>query len=253
MKRYIRLDRRKIASAIKSDICPNIIVKRRTDSTNSFGKRMFDSGRIKENTIILAEHQTRGRGRSGRSFYSPSHGGLYMSLCIECESLRSAVSLSSICAVATAQAIASMTELSPRIKWVNDIYIDEKKACGILCESTPYKKGYGIIMGIGVNTAACDFPIFENNTPTSIGNIDRNILCAKIYDGIIRYMSDPSYTERYKELSYLDNKHVTVFEGNDTYTARVIGIDDACGLVIIKDGEENTRTLTSGEVSLRVK
>lgn len=253
MKRYIKLDRRKISNSIKSNICPNIIVKRRIDSTNSLGKRMFENGRISKNTIILAEYQTHGRGRNGRSFYSQSHGGLYMSLCIQCESLLSAVSLSCICAVSTAQAIASMTDLSPMIKWVNDIYIDEKKACGILCESTPYRKGYGIIMGIGVNTAVCDFPTFENNTPTSVGNIDRNLLCAKIYDGIMKYMNDISYIEKYKELSYLDNKHVTVFEGNDTYTARVIGIDDACGLIIIKDGDNDTRTLTSGEVTLRVK
>ena len=250
----IKLSTRKIRVNIQKSIRPKILLYQDLDSTNTHAKRLLSKGKIKGNTLILAEHQSAGRGRCGKDFYSPMGEGLYMSLCFTESTYLSPIFLSIICGVATAEAIIELTGLDAKIKWVNDIYVDNKKACGILCESTPTKDGFGIILGIGVNTATESFPKFDNNTPTSVGNIDRNILCAKIYEKILYYkLGEDDYKTKYKALSYLDGKSITVYTQNGEYTARALGIDDGCGLVILPDGQDTPITLTSGEVSVRMR
>lgn len=247
----IKLSKHKINKHIHIKEKPCIMVKKETESTNSDGKNIFLNEKFKRNTIILAEYQTSGRGRMGREFYSPKSHGLYMSLCITETNVKNAVYLPSLCAVAAAEAIEELTNHKTQIKWVNDVYVNEKKACGILCESLPYKNITGIIMGIGINTAECEFPHFENNTPISIGNVDRNLLAAKIYEKIITYMCDKSYVEKYRSRFYLKDKFVTVTDGQNIYDAYVLGINNDCGLILDVNGEE--KVLNSGEVTLRVK
>ena len=247
--RILKLCKKKILCAIEPSNNPSVKVMRRVDSTNSLAKRLFLKNKIKNNTIILAEEQTGGRGRCGRSFYSPRGTGLYMTVALKPNSSSSPnLSLTTICAVAAAEAIEGLSDKSVQIKWVNDIYIGGKKAGGILCESTPTQNGVGIILGIGINTATDVFPTFENNSPTSVGNIDRNALCGEIYNGIMKYISGESYIEKYKSRSYLDGKRVTVHLDNSYFDATVIGIDDSCGLVVLPDGEDKEITLSSGEV-----
>lgn len=252
--KIIKLSKRKIKNNISKEARPKIFVYKNLDSTNTHAKRLLKDNKICGNTLILAEHQSAGRGRCGKDFYSPMSEGLYMSLCFTESTSLSPIFLSTVCAVATAEAIEELTGLDAKIKWVNDIYIEDKKACGILCESTPTPDGFGIILGIGVNTATKSFPEFENNTPTSVGNIDRNVLCAKIYEKILCYkVKDSDCRAKYKARSYLDGKNITVYTQNGQYTARALGIDDSCGLVILLDGQESPITLTSGEVSVRVQ
>lgn len=252
--KIIKLSKRKIKNNVSKEARPDIFVYKSIDSTNTQAKRLLADNKIYGNTLILAEHQSAGRGRCGKDFYSPTSEGLYMSLCFVENTSLSPIHLSTLCAVAVSETIEELTGLDVRIKWVNDIYIDNKKACGILCESTPTPDGFGIILGIGVNTATKSFPEFENNIPTSIGNIDRNILCAGIYEKILYYKSENSnYKEKYKARSYLDGKYITVYTQNGEYTARALGIDDSCGLVILPDGQTEPIVLTSGEVSVRVQ
>lgn len=252
--KIVKLSKRRINRNIDKSSRPKILVYKNLDSTNTHAKRLLKENKICGNTLILAEHQSAGRGRCGKDFYSPMSEGLYMSLCFTEITSLSPIFLSTVCAVAAAEAIEELTELDAKIKWVNDIYIEDKKACGILCESTPTIDGFGIILGIGVNTATKSFPKFDNNTPTNIGNIDRNILCAKIYEKILCYKAkDSDCKAKYKARSYLDGKYITVYTQSGEYTARTLGIDDSCGLVILPDGQDYPVTLTSGEVSVRVQ
>lgn len=247
--RILKLSKRKILCGIDLPDRPCVTVKRKIDSTNSFAKRLFLKNKIKNNTIILAEEQTGGRGRCGRSFYSPKSTGLYMTVALKPQKDSSPnLSLTTICAVAAAEAIEKLSDTHVKIKWVNDIYVGGKKAGGILCESTPTNSGAGVILGIGINTATDIFPKFENNSPTSVGNIDRNTLCAEIYMRIMRYIGGESHIEKYKSRSYLDGKKVTVHLDNSYFDATVIGIDDSCGLIVHPDGEDKEIILSSGEV-----
>ena len=240
-------------NSISKSMRPEILVYKNLDSTNTHAKRLLKENKIFGNTLILAEHQSAGRGRCGRDFYSPMGEGLYMSLCFIERTSLSPIFLSTLCAIAVSEAIEELTGLDAKIKWVNDIYISDKKASGILCEATPLSDGFGIILGIGVNTTTKSFPKFVNNIPTTIGNIDRNILCGKIYEKILYYKSNGnSYKEKYKSRSYLDGKNITVYTQNREYTAKVLGIDENCGLVILPEGHSAPATLSSGEVSVRI-
>ncbi len=128
------------------------------DSTNTEAKRLVKSGK-KPPFLILAETQSAGRGRLGRSFYSPSNTGIYMSLVLS-ESLDSdSADITSAAAVAVCKAAESLSGKSLGIKPVNDIYLDKKKICGILCESvydgTPASP---VIIGVGMNVSTTLFP-----------------------------------------------------------------------------------------------
>ena len=247
--KILKLSKRKILRATDSHSAPRVIVMQEIDSTNSFAKRLFLKNKIDKSTIILAEKQTGGRGRCGRSFYSPKSTGLYMTVALKPQNGNTPnLSLTTICAVAAAEAIEKLSDTRVQIKWVNDIYVDGKKAGGILCESTPTNSGVGVILGIGINTATDVFPEFENNSPTSVGNIDRNTLCAEIYMGIMRYIGGESHIEKYKSRSYLDGKRITVHLDNSYFDATVIGIDDECHLVVRPDGGDTEMVLSSGEV-----
>ena len=132
------------------------------DSTNNYAKKIFDSLET-EKTVIIANEQTNGRGRQGRSFHSPKDNGIYMSIVLKKECKLEALNmLTVISAVAVSKAIYNITKLNNEIKWVNDIYINLKKVCGILAESVNIKSNGltdGVIVGIGINIKTTDdFP-----------------------------------------------------------------------------------------------
>lgn len=138
-----------------------VLVERTVDSTNDELKRRAAAG-CPTGTVLVAERQTGGKGRLGRSFYSPPRGGLYMSLL-----LRPALPASECMAVTacTAVAVAAAAEQicgrRAEIKWVNDIMMDGKKLCGILTEGALSAEtglfDY-LVVGIGVNVASAGFP-----------------------------------------------------------------------------------------------
>lgn len=101
------------------------------DSTNTYCKRLLADGKQGE-FLVTAAKQTAGRGRQGKSFYSPSETGIYFSLVIRPDtSLQNAVTATTAAAVAVCKAIEKTTDLKPKIKWVNDVYLNGKKVCGI--------------------------------------------------------------------------------------------------------------------------
>ncbi len=227
------------------------------DSTNNEAKR--NAHTLSDTPILfVANHQTCGRGRLGRSFYSPKDTGLYMSLMLKQNSgFENIVCLTTATAVCVADAIRKLCDITPKIKWVNDIYIEDKKVCGILCEAVtnPDTSNIdGIIIGIGVNISTTDFPLELSDIATSLKqNIDKSELCALICDNILKTcdnITDRTFIEKYKEYSMVIGKEITYFENTVPKTATAIDIDSNGGLIIQTDNE--TKTLSTGEITVRL-
>ena len=127
------------------------------DSTNNEAKRRVDHGIC----LYATTHQTAGRGRRGHSFYSPKDTGLYMTLSLPLsESAANVQKITCAAAVAVCEAVSSLSGIDPQIKWVNDIYVDGKKAAGILTElvSDSDNRPRAVIIGIGMNLCTERFP-----------------------------------------------------------------------------------------------
>ncbi len=192
---------------------------------------------------VFAEHQTHGRGRQGKSFYSPKGEGLYFSLAMPIKEASQLITL--FCAVAVSKAIEKACSLYPKIKWVNDLYLDNKKICGILCERTDA----GIIIGIGVNCTTSVFPEELNGIASSLKTeISRNILAAEILNNIFDYNAD--FLDDYRRRSYLTGKKICFIKNKTEYTATVLGVDDSGNLLIeYPNGQKDS--LNSGEISIK--
>ena len=163
------------------------------DSTNTVLKGLA-SGGAPSGTVVIADHQTGGKGRRGRSFESPSGVGIYLSYLLKPESGFDKISdLTSWTAVAIADAIKNAYGLDTQIKWVNDLLMNRKKICGILTEaSVEGESGYidTCIIGIGVNVNESEFPseISEIATSLSIENGGKKFFRAKLAAEIIKSM-----------------------------------------------------------------
>ena len=145
------------AKGLKLLVYPSI------SSTNTVLKSLAEEG-AEEGLCLIAGEQTAGRGRRGRSFFSPPNSGIYMSVLLR-PALQAvdATSITACAAVAVAEAIESLAPVNAEIKWVNDIYVEGKKVCGILTEaSLDCENGQVnyLIVGIGINTRVpdSDFP-----------------------------------------------------------------------------------------------
>lgn len=234
-------------------------------STNTILKEMAEQG-AKEGTVIIAEEQTAGRGRTGKQFYSPKGTGIYISILLRPDiPAEESLFLTTSAAVATARAIEDVSDKRALIKWVNDIYLEDKKNCGILTEGAfnveTGKLDYAIV-GIGINVCIPDggFPdnikdiataIFDKQTD-SINK--RSILIANLLDYFMEYYKDfksKSYVKEYIERSMIIGKTITVIEGSKTSVAKAIDIDKNCRLKVqFEDG--TTKWLSSGEVSTKI-
>ena len=249
------LDAKIIRENIKSEIS-GIEVFEKISSTNSYGKSYLHNGG-KTPALIIAEEQTEGRGRCGRSFFSPRSTGLYMSILYFSKTSPELALLATVTAsVASALAIEELSGRDVQIKWVNDLYIDGKKAGGILCEAVYLDGEMGIVIGIGINVSTCDFPEFDNNSPTSIGEVDRNLLAAKIYDNFMHYNEKDNFDRclsEYEKRFYLLNRSISIHrpDGNVEHaTAR--GINSVGGLIVeLENGR--VEIIQSGEVTVREK
>lgn len=119
------------------------------DSTNTYLSRLAEQG-APEGTVVVAEVQTAGRGTAGRSFFSPAGEGLYLSVLLRPEAeLSQLLTLTGRAAAAVRTAMERACGASCRIKWLNDIYLNGKKLCGILAELSP--DGDRVILGVGIN------------------------------------------------------------------------------------------------------
>lgn len=233
------------------------IILDETDSTNSYAKRLIAGG-FKGEAVITAKRQTSGRGRQGKSFYSPDGTGLYMSVILRPDASGGQFTLlTAATAVAVCEAIEGHTALTPEIKWVNDIYIGGRKVCGILCESV-FSEGRldAVVAGIGINLTTTDFPPELDTVAGSLGfDKDSEALTQAIADRLFELcgkLSELSFMQYYRSHSCVIGKDITFTDAGVTYQARALSIDDGGGLrVSLPNGQQ--KLLSGGEISLRLK
>ncbi len=241
----------------------NITIFDELDSTNNYAKQLGSNGE-KENALIIAESQTNGRGRMGRTFYSPNSTGLYFSLLLYPNfSAEKSLLLTVMASVAVAETIMEYNKNDVKIKWVNDVYIDGKKVCGILTEgkiNADKKLDYAVV-GIGINIKAPenDFPNDIKDIVTSVfrGNIEENIkeeIISKIVNSFFDIYNGigTDYIKKYKEYSYLIGKEINIIQGDSIRLAKVLDISDECHL-LVKNENGETEEILSGDVSVRIK
>ncbi len=234
-------------------------------STNRVVKQFALEG-APHGSVVVASEQTDGKGRNGRSFFSPPGTGIYMSVLLRPDlNTSSAILCTTAAAVAVCRAIDSLKgKGSAGIKWVNDVFIDGRKVCGILTEGiSGFESGRieSIIIGIGVNfsTPAKDFPpelytiagsVFSREVPPGVS---RNRMVALIINNLLELtdnLEDRSFLAEYRLRSVVLGKAVLVSVGNETYEAVADEIDDS-GALWVKTAQGQRRLLNSGEISLR--
>lgn len=231
------------------------------DSTNlAMKSRIYEN----EGLVIVAKEQTAGMGRLGRRFESPEATGVYFSILLKPQIANSEVTLlTSLAAVAVCEAIERHTKKEPKIKWVNDIFIDDKKVCGILTQAgfslenlTPEY----VIVGIGINIYPPKSGFSEEiadiagaileKSPVAI----KNELVASALNSFFRYykcFSDKSFVREYQKRSLVTGRRIMVVGSNEKKPATALEIDDMCHLIVeYEDGVRDV--LSTGEISIRL-
>lgn len=232
----------------------NIACYDEIDSTNNEAKRLGGAG-AELPLLVTADHQTAGRGRLGRSFYSPSGTGTYESIAFKVEGdLASAVTVTSAAAVAVCRSIKTLCGAEAEIKWVNDVYLNGGKVCGILAESFPVPGGTAVVVGVGINVTTERFPEDIANRAASIGTEGiREELIGLVAAHILKLAGGEEFIEEYREKSMVIGKDITYGAvGEEPRPAKALAIDDDGGLVIELPGGE-VKTLKTGEISVRVR
>ncbi len=249
-----------------SDFPLDIHVYQTVDSTNEVLKRAALSDHAPEGTVILAEEQTAGKGRKGRSFFSPPKTGVYLSILLRPDFPAKTASLLTIAAAeAAAEAMEETFDISPDIKWVNDLYLKGRKIAGILTEASMSVENNTldyVIVGIGINLC---FP--ENGFPDELSDIAgavfsssderedrRNPLIASILDRFFEYYShieERGFIEEYRKRLFFLGKKVEVIGSGKKRLVTAIDINDDCHLLVL-DEKGNKTELSSGEISIKM-
>lgn len=229
----------------------------RVSSTNDIARQQAENG-CREGLVVLADSQTQGRGRQGRSFYSPGGTGLYMSLVLRPRCLSPAL-VTAAAAVAVAEVLEELSGKKALIKWVNDVFIDGRKVCGILAEGalTPQGQLKYAVLGIGVDLAAPEagYPpeleavagaVFEAGHA-----LPRDTVAQAILDRFwLLYQDRTGLYQRYKSRCFVLGKTVTL-GGAVPRLATALDLDESFRLIVrLEDG--TVKALDSGEISVKV-
>ncbi len=232
------------------------------DSTNTRAKALAATG-APHGYLVVAESQSGGKGRMGRSFFSPEHSGVYITYVLRPQMLaEKAVMITSMAAVAVARAIEALADVDVKIKWVNDLYIHDRKACGILCEASVDFESGGLeyaVLGIGINVTRMEFPPELRQIATSIENecgapVSRSRLIAEIsnqLEALWPQLETGAFMAESRARSNVIGRDVLVIRGDERFEARALDIDDA-GRLVIRAGDAVSR-VGSGEISLKLK
>lgn len=269
-----------------------LVTEECVDSTNLLAAKLATDG-VPSFTAVIAESQTAGRGRLGRSFYSPEGSGLYLSLIVRSDVLPKSQKTDEICSKLTvaagtcvARSIEELFGIKTRIKWVNDIIIDGRKAGGILTEGRIENGSLSFaVIGIGVNISLpCGgFPpelegiagtvgekqqaFSDDNTGSGcvdrVSSYPREFLAGRIIKKLKAQISAISEDEKsasealyenyLKRIRWMFGKELTVKSpaGQALFTAKVSGLSRDFEL-IVKKSSGDTVTLSTGEVSIRL-
>lgn len=248
------------ARCMTSHIGKNAMVFDEVVSTNITAKELAVKG-APHGTVAAAESQTGGKGRLGRKFEAPAESGLYMSVLIRPEfSLSYAPLITSAAAVAAAEAVENLCGESVQIKWVNDLYMNGRKICGILTEAVLGLEMNNIdyaVIGIGINVRHTDFDPELRKKASSIEDeagiiVDRNELCAAVCERLEYYLDNLEqklHLDEYRRREMLTGRIITADTGNQRFTGKAIKIDENANLEVeLEDG--TIKCLSSGEAHI---
>ncbi len=233
------------------------------ESTNTLARAKAADG-APEGLVIISATQTGGRGRKGRSFFSPDGTGIYMSILLRPEmDAELALGVTTTAAVSVCRAIESLTCRNPGIKWVNDIFIDDRKVCGILTE-TAFGAAAGrpdyVVLGIGVNASEPKggFPEEIRSIAGSVfaeSETDRRaILAARIIDCFFEDYAEMKTglpAQEYRRRCIVPGRRILVMKPDGARSATALSVDDRCRLLVQYE-DMTTELLCSGEISIKL-
>ena len=243
-------------------LAPDVEVHDTLSSTNDRLRQLAVAG-APSGQAVIALRQTAGRGRQGRSFFSPPGTGLYLSVLLRPRDLpaRDAVLLTPMAAVAVCEAAESLCGVTAQIKWVNDVLVGGKKICGILTEATCLP-GSDLLdwaaVGIGVNLLPppggfpASLPDAGALSDRGAPIVERAPLAAELLARLAFHygrFADRDFVSAYRARSSVVGREIQVQEGGESYPAQALGIDERCRLRIRTAAGE--RTLDFGEISIR--
>ena len=235
------------------------------DSTNSFARNLAREG-APEGTVVIAKEQTKGRGRRGHSFHSPAGTGLYMSIVLRPSiALAQAHLLTCLAAVAVSRAADHVCGRDTTIKWINDVYLGDRKVAGILTEGSSHANGarfeYAIV-GMGVNVAdpPDGWPDDVSNRAGSLGmdplKCDvRGVLAAGILDEFWRLyekLPEDTFHAEYRDRCFVLGNPLSISTEDGVLEGVAVDIDEEYRLVVALP-EEGLHAFSSGEASVAVK
>ena len=241
----------------------NIVFLPKIDSTNNLAKEYAKSN-APEGLVIVADSQTGGRGRMGKSWHSPPKTGVYLSILLKPPLKTDQLSLITLVAgVSAIETINEFSHQSANLKWPNDILINGKKICGLLCEMIPNKENpCFLVIGIGINAnqVAGQFPEDLNKTATSLRIINgsptnRLDVIQSLLKNIDReyhgFLTDGgnSVIKKWGFHSNLFGKRVSIQHGSTITTGTAMRIDSLGRLVLLLDNQHE-EAFDSGEISL---
>lgn len=234
------------------------------ESTNTIIKNRASQGE-NEGLLVVAGEQSRGRGRLGRSFFSPGDTGIYMSLLLKPSiAPEDAVLITTAAAVSVCEALENLGVSDARIKWVNDIFVNKKKVCGILTEGCfNAQKGcfdYAVLgVGINVYEPECGFPEDIKDIAGAVFGEEkenlRNRLVAEFLSSFMNYYKNINkklHCPQYSRRCFVIGRDIYVIKNGEKTSARALEIDDKCGLLVEFENGEKT-VLNSGEISIRLE
>lgn len=245
------------------NIGTNIIKLGTVDSTNTVAMELAERG-AEHGTVVVAENQTKGRGRMGRTWVSPPGGNIYMSVILMPDiQLRDATLLTIMAGVACCRALRDITGLPVEIKWPNDLMVSGKKLGGMLTEvkSNAGKIVLAIIgIGINVNVPMKDFPPEVRGIATSIRNETAKEhsaagLIALLLNELDRWVSildkdgRESVLDEWRRLTTMLGKSVRVTLGDETLTGIAEDVDEQ-GMLILRLPSGIYRKINAGDLTI---
>ncbi len=235
------------------------------DEVTSTNTLLKEQGRNKnEWCTYIASSQTGGKGRLGRSFYSPESSGVYFSILLKPDlEIQKAILITTAASVAVTRVLEALGCKNAKIKWVNDIFVGNKKVCGILTESViniETKKLDFAVLGVGINLIKPKeaFPegikniagaVFENITEALKERFVAEFL--NEFYKIYKDLSTASFMSEYREKCFFLGEEITVIQGETTKKARAISVDENARLEVEYENGER-EFLSSGEISIKI-
>ncbi len=258
---YSTHDRQQILGQLTTDLIGcEVLIHDSVDSTNDMAVLQAQKG-MQEGTVILADSQTKGKGRRDRQWYSEPNVGIYISTFLK-SSLppEQMAQITLVAGVALVQAINDYSQAQAFLKWPNDIVLNHKKVAGILCESYQGGDHTGVVLGIGINVNHSRFPVSLQHIATSLAmenggiferlpiitalltHLDREYSCF-LDEGIAPAIDQWNFN------SQMFGNPVSLTRGTETFVGTAIRLDEEGHLVIMLDSGAET-AFDSGEVTL---